>query len=61
MVSRLYVGCMGREDAVDGDGQVNAPHTFALARCEKDDRPFVRYCGCRLQLENEPYEFEGQQ
>ena len=52
---------MGREDAVDGDGQVNAPHTFALAPCEKDDRPFVRYCGCCLQLENEPYEFEGQQ
>lgn len=24
----------------------------------ENDRPFVRYCGSRLQLENEPYEHE---
>jgi hypothetical protein len=27
----------------------------------EDDRPFVRYCGSRLQLESEPYEHEGRQ
>jgi hypothetical protein len=27
----------------------------------EDDHPFVRYCGSRLQLENEPYEHEGRQ
>ena len=76
---------MGREDVVDGGGQVGAPHALGLAQHDRllpqldlhcmgmnrvadgsdhtlggneNDRPFVRYCGSRLQLENEPYEHE---